>query len=66
MLSLGDTSSCCLGSILTSYLLDSVPDLAVLNLGLGKEMLLLIDLSRLLVLVLMLLSLVTTLAMASG
>lgn len=47
--SVGETeSSCCLGSIFTSYLLDSLADLTLLNLGLGKlegkEMLLLMDL----------------------
>ena len=60
MLSLGETSSCCLGSIFTSYFLDSLADLALRNLGLGKlegkEMLLLIDLRRLEVLDLILFS----------
>ena len=52
LVSLGDTgSSSCLGSIFTSYFLDSLADLTLRNLGLGrlagKEMLLLMDLRML-------------------
>ena len=70
LLSVGDTSSCCLGSIFTSYLLESLLDFTVRNLGLGKEegkeMLLLRDLRRFEVLDLILLSHVTTVARDSG